>query len=358
LIAAAMRDHAAPITALVAIGLGDLEALRSLHAQDPKQFAPDRWPVGPITIAVRHRQNQVVRLLLDLGCAPDERIQLKQLEALTWSWGAPLCYAAGSGQHEIARLLLERGADPNAKLYASGDPLSWAYTAKDEQMKTILRGAGAVVDPILAAHEGDFEAAVARVEQNPSLLGDVMWGGTQGGSLAIVRWCLARVDWSPTDSRWSRMLTGAMGAWRLSPHRRFKDVDPANYPALLRLYLDHGVDPNLRGRRETPLHGSATCGVVWGQDLLSPADRIERACILLDAGARFDARDELLASTPLAWAARWGRRELVELYLARGASPTEPDAQLWATPLSWATRYGQREICHLLEQAMAEKKPK
>jgi len=42
------------------------------------------------------------------------------------------------------------------------------------------------------------------------------------------------------------------------------------------------------------------------------------ASILLDAGARTDARDEFLKSTPLGWACRWGRVELVKLLLARG----------------------------------------
>jgi ankyrin repeat protein len=349
-IARMLRDHAAPITVLSAIGLGDLEAIRLLHTEDPKAFTPAQWSAGPLTMAVRHRQIEVVRLLLELGADPDERVQIKELETPIWSWGGPLCYAAGSGQHEIAQLLLERGADPNAKLYASGDPLGWAYGAKDEQMKSILRSAGAIADPVMAAHEGDCEAATQAALRRPALLEDVMWGGSQGASIPIVQWCLERIDWPPTDPRWGRMIDSALGIWRHGPYRRFKDVDRANYPRLLRMYLARGVDPNIPGRRgERPLHSCATCGVVWGQDLLTAADRIERATILLDAGARLDVRDELLQSTPLAWAARWGRRELVELYLSRGASADEPDAQPWATPRAWATRYGHTEIARLLE---------
>jgi ankyrin repeat protein len=354
-IATMLRDHAAPMTLLAAIGLGDLGALQSMHAENSKAFSPHHWSASPLTMAVRHRQLEVVRLLLGLGSDPDERVQIKELETPLWSWGAPLCYAAGSGQPEIARLLLERGADPNAKLYASGDPLSWAYGAKDEQLKTALLAAGAIVDPVMAAHEGDFDAATAGVRKQPALLAEVMWGGTQGGSPSIVQWCLERIDWPPTDLRWGRMIVSALGMWRFSPHRRFKDVDPANYLRLLRMYLAHGVDPNIPGRRgESFLHSCATCGVVWSQDLLARVDRIDRAKILLDAGARFDIRDELLQSTPLAWAARWGRSELVELYLARGASPDEPDAQPWATPVAWASRYAHEQISHLLRARIAK----
>jgi hypothetical protein len=36
-------------------------------------------------------------------------------------------------------------------------------------------------------------------------------------------------------------------------------------------------------------------------------------------GARLDLRHELLNSTPLGWACRWGRKELAELLIARGA---------------------------------------
>ena len=58
---------------------------------------------------------------------------------------------------------------------------------------------------------------------------------------------------------------------------------------------------------------------------------VQLATILLDAGARLDVRDTLLISTPLGWACRWGRVEMVKL-LARGADPIEADAEPWATP--------------------------
>ena len=59
------------------------------------------------------------------------------------------------------------------------------------------------------------------------------------------------------------------------------------------------------------------------------------ATAALDSGARMDLRDHLLNSTPLGWACRWGREELVQLFLERGADPLEKDAETWATPLSW-----------------------
>ena len=86
---------------------------------------------------------------------------------------------------------------------------------------------------------------------------------------------------------------------------------------------------------------------------MTSEERLAFATILLDAGAKFDARDELLASTPLGWAARWGCGELVELYLSRGASAVEKDAEPWAMPLAWATRYGHANIAAMLRAAGA-----
>jgi ankyrin repeat protein len=70
---------------------------------------------------------------------------------------------------------------------------------------------------------------------------------------------------------------------------------------------------------------------------------------LLDAGARLDVRDDLLRSTPLGWACRWGRVELVKLLLEGGADRVEADAEDWARPLAWARKMGHEEVVRVLE---------
>jgi ankyrin repeat protein len=70
--------------------------------------------------------------------------------------------------------------------------------------------------------------------------------------------------------------------------------------------------------------------------------------MLLDAGASLTIRDSLLQSTPLGWACRWGRIELVRLYMERGADAVESEAEPWATPLAWATKRGHHDIVQLL----------
>jgi hypothetical protein len=81
---------------------------------------------------------------------------------------------------------------------------------------------------------------------------------------------------------------------------------------------------------------------------LSAAERIILATMVLDAGARLDVRDTVLLSTPLGWACRWGRIELVRLFLSRGADPIEGGAEPWAQPRAWAEKRNHRDVLHEL----------
>jgi len=70
---------------------------------------------------------------------------------------------------------------------------------------------------------------------------------------------------------------------------------------------------------------------------------------LLDSGAALDPRDDLLQSTPLGWACRWGRVELVKLLLERGADPVEAAAEPWATPWAWAEKRDHQDVLDELD---------
>lgn len=74
------------------------------------------------------------------------------------------------------------------------------------------------------------------------------------------------------------------------------------------------------------------------------------AVTLLDVGARTDVRDDLLKSTPLGWACRWGRVLIVGELLRRDVDPIEPDAEPSATPRAWAEKMGHREIVAMRER--------
>ena len=103
-------------------------------------------------------------------------------------------------------------------------------------------------------------------------------------------------------------------------------------------------DPNVRGSwGSTILHAIAA-----SRGGLTADDRLSFAIPVLDAGGRLDVRDNLLKSTPLGWACRWGRIELVRLFLDRGADPIEADAEPWATPRAWAERMNHADVLALL----------
>ena len=122
-------------------------------------------------------------------------------------------------------------------------------------------------------------------------------------------------------------------------------------PDLLQLLLDSGMDPDLPSwQRATLLHDA--CG---RNSRGAPLEhRLACAERLLDAGATISARDDDYRSTPLAWAARNGLLDMVELLLARGAPVRLDDDEPWATPLSWATRRDHEEVVDALRAAGAD----
>jgi ankyrin repeat protein len=83
---------------------------------------------------------------------------------------------------------------------------------------------------------------------------------------------------------------------------------------------------------------------------VSTDERLAFATALLDAGAVMNLRDDLLKSTPLGWACRWGSEELARLFLNWGADPVEADAEPWATPLAWAQKKGHDRVLALLRE--------
>jgi hypothetical protein len=134
-------------------------------------------------------------------------------------------------------------------------------------------------------------------------------------------------------------------------HMGIDDHGVLHFAVLFRLVLER-CDANIPGRPQdrgqfglTILHS-----VAGSRAHVTPEERVAFATMLLDAGARLDVRDNLLKSTPLGWACRWGRIELVKLLLQRGADPVEPDAEPWATPRAWAQKMRHDAVLALLRE--------
>jgi ankyrin repeat protein len=324
----------APLTLRPAVALGNLDRVRELITRD----GPIDSRRGLLSLAVRHGQLEMIRLLLDLGADVDERTLLENVEEPTESAGKPLWLAADLGHRDIAELLLDRGANPNANLYASGWPLDRAYRRNDSAMRQLLLNRGAKPQPWTITLAHDVEAARRLLAEDPSeeVASELTWSAADNGCPEIVALALPRLTWARDDHRWHWILMQP-------PRSAGDDGIEEPYFTCMALLLAR-IDPNV-GR-----HGSTVLHFVAARDAaLSEAARVRFAGMLVDHGARLDLRDELLKSTPLGWACRWGRKPMVEFLLSRGAPAQEPDAEPWATPLAWATKMGHTEIAALLQ---------
>jgi ankyrin repeat protein len=330
----------APLTIRAAVALGNLDGVRQLMARDPNLPQHDLgWRRdGLLSLAVRHGQLEMVGLLLDLGADVDERTLLENVEEPVESAGKPLWLAADIGRRDIAELLLDRGANPNANLYASGWALDRAYRQNDSDMKELLLTRGAKPQPwtITLAHDAEAARRMLEGDAGEEVARELVWSAACNACPEIIEMALPRLTWPRDDPRWHWVL--------LQPPRSCGDNGVEEpYFTCMALLLAR-IDPNVGRRGSTVLHFVAARDAA-----LSEPARVRFTSMLLDHGARLDLRDELLQSTPLGWACRWGRKEMVELLLSRGASPEESDAKPWATPLAWATKMGHAEIVPLLQ---------
>ena len=270
----------------------------------------------------------------------------------------PLWHCAGNGKYEMAEMLLKSGADPNAQVHASGDPVFQAYSAEDWSMVRLLERYGGVPNATTAGLFRQTElarnmlngTAPYRLERNGSLPEELLWGAACGGDPDIVRLSLERVDWSRNDPRWFEMLEQPLRLW--AHGKGSVRWDRTTYLSCFRLLLER-CDAEVRGRTTDRQQFGLTIlhSIAGAREHVTAADRVAFATAILDAGARLDVRDNVLKSTPLGWACRWGRTELVTLFLNRGADPVEDDAEPWATPRAWAQKKGHIELLKLLDVA-------
>jgi ankyrin repeat protein len=350
---AALRAEEAGLdrTASWAILTGDANWLRARHAEGA--LANQRGLIG---YAVSSDRPEMLQLLLGLGLDPDEPENLAGVDEVVLTWGAPLRECASSGKLALAEILLEHGANPNTNVYAASSALSEAYGRRDGAMIALLEQHGARLTAAFVGELGLTEQAARLLADDAagrtpegltwpgsSVAHDLLWGAVGSSSPEIVRMALDRIPFARDDAHWHYILQNGL---YLGPE--------SNRPAHLegfRLVLDRS-DPNVRSKQGTTLLHD----VAASRGGLTASDRLTFAQLLLDAGARLDLRDHLLKSTPLAWASRWGRIELVTLFLERGADPIEPDAEPWATPMAWAEKMNRSDVLAAL-RAHAQRQP-
>ena len=364
-VARLLLRHGAELTSVSAVALGDAAWVRTRHAEGRLANATVFDVFGPfsglLTIAVKHDRPEMLELLLDLELDPDERVRLAGTEEVGYSWGMPLYSCAGVGKLAMAEMLLERGADPNGQVFTSGTPVGRAYGERDPTMVQLLARYGGVVYAANAGYYRDTdlarqmlaEEAAGRLPNGAAgpgktLAETLLDSAASGGDPEIVRMALDGIDWPADDPRWYRILWSPLVFWNhiaRIPTANPK-LDRGTYLTCFRLILER-CGPDVRPERggQTILHEVAAMGAhVTGEEVVA------FATLLLDAGARLDVRDDLLQSTPLGWACRWGRLELVKLLLERGADPVEANAEPWAKPRAWAEKMGHHGVLGQLRE--------
>jgi len=215
-------------------------------------------------------------------------------------------------------------------------------------MVELLRRYGGKVGADTAAiyRRTDLAAELlAAGDADKKLAEDLLNFAADGGAPEIVRMALERIDWPRDDPRWFRILAQPLSFWNHIPwlYAGNKEFDRSTYLTCFHLILER-CDPNIRGGfGRAVLHEVAAMG-----DHVSEEEAAPFATALLDAGAKMDVRDDLLQSTPLGWACRWGRIGVARALLDRGADPVEEDAEPWARPRAWAEKMHHNDIVALL----------
>lgn len=356
-----LRSRGARMTARAAVILGDAEFLRRKHAEENIVMPRDDrgWLLA---LAVDNDRGDILKLLLDIGFDPDARVRVSGEEQPVYTWGMPLYQCARYGKYDFAEMLLEHGADPNGQVYASGTPLSEAYGQRDDKMVALLERYGGESNPSMAGLYRRPDLARKLLEKygkaplpddgfgKGSVAEQLLGAAARGGDVQIFRMALEHVDISNGDPRWNGLLLAPLGFWNhwIGPWCH-PEWDRKGYFEIFQLILERSGPPNAPLRNgATILHEIVTTG-----NHVTDEERLAFASAALDAGARLDLRDEILKSTPLGWACRWGREELVRLFLARGADPIEATADPWATPISWAEKLGHVRIAAVLRSAEA-----
>lgn len=353
-----LRDRGATHTERSAVILGDAKFLRARGA-DGALVTPQDEHGWLLRLAVDCDRPDILKLLLDFGLDPDARTRVDGVDEIAFTWGMPLYQCVRYGKHALAEMLLDRGADPNAQVYASGTPLSEAYGQRDEKMIALLERHGGRSNPAMAGfyRRKDLAHRLLSEHGDATLPGDGFGSGpvseqlvgaaARGGDPDILRMALEHVDWPKGDPRWYGALNKPLEYWNhwIGPwcHHEW---DRSTYLTCFKMILERCGPPSARLRFGTTiLHEIVTMG-----DHVTAEERVAFASAALNAGARVDVRDDLLKSTPLGWACRWGRLELVKLLLERGADSAEADAEPWATPLAWAQKKGHHDVVAILRE--------
>jgi ankyrin repeat protein len=291
---------------------GDLARVKELAQRCPALLTCQYDYTAPLHLAIREGHLDLVRYLVAHGALDPDYKTHPFLESL-------ITVTDDRGYDAIAQFLKE-------SLNDSGVTRERGDTGKiDHGMDETQRRFQELVD------RSEYAEVEAMLKERPELARNELafWGEgilsapANGGDQQMLELLMGYGASVPDLSKWGERYY-------------FKHYNIAVF------LMESGMNPNhMNWHHTTLLHDKAFRG------------DLQKVRMLLDYGADINAVDEEFRSTPLGFAARWGRREIVALLLERGANPNKSGAP-WAAPLAWARKKGHAEVEADLLQAGAQ----
>lgn len=253
---------------------------------------------------------EIVKLLLQHGADPNHP------EPSMAPWGSALHNAISRHHWEIVKLLIAHGANANGHVESSGNCLWMAkHVGAPQEIIDLLISKGARLSLELICYDGDPNILKPLLDANPNLV---------------------FTDEEHRDLLNHRPLVELVLNYQPDVLKHFS-IRNMNDPEQARWLIQHGLNPNNTDWLGAgPLHRAAGDG------------NIEMASVYLEAGADINAVDTDSSSTPLGWAARYGKKEMVEWLLQKGADPGLPVEEEWARPGRWVERRKHEKIRNML----------
>jgi ankyrin repeat protein len=278
----------------VAAKLGHYERVKELLDKDPG--LANRMPLHngyysglPLRNAAGGGYMEIVKLLLQNGADPNKP------EPGMAPWGSALHNAISRQHWEIVKLLIDHGANVNGHVESSGNCLWMAkHVGAPQEIIDLLIAHGARLSLELITYDGDPAVLKPLLDANPNLVFN---------------------DEEHRDLLNHRPLVELVLKYQPDVLKHFS-IRSMNDATQARWLIQHGLNPNNTDwLGVAPLHRAASYG------------NIEMAGVYLEAGADINAIDTDSSSTPLGWAARHSKKEMVEWLLAKGADAGLPEEE-------------------------------
>jgi ankyrin repeat protein len=315
----------------------DRSLKRHLELRQPDPNVKDNFGRTPLSYAAELNNVVIIDYLIDAGAIldfEDDHGPYSHAKSITRT---PLSWAAFKGHLLTCQTLLQYGTDVNYQDSRGRSALSYAAESDSEAVARFLLQKGGLIDaqdskkrtPLCwAAATGSFKVASLLLNQRANIHhADIekvtpLLGAARAGSESLISSLVAR---------------GAdVNSMSYSGDTPLSRVIEANLVESVRLLLCTGAGVNEGTNPNHPLNLATSMG---SKDIVH---------LLISAGSNVDQRDASSEQlTPVAYAARNGWTDIVQLLLDKGANPnnTRLGSQ---SALSYAVQTGSVELVEML----------